>query len=798
MAEILAESFLRQEQREEISLREKKRMIVHLARVFSRNYGLKVMPSGKKGLWACGIDKKVEPEVMKYVQGQRETLDDLPAEAFEPKRILYDESAIEDKKLSEITPILRHEASHAKRTDFRLMFEGQRMAKDDGFLPTTFWIMWEGMEDPRISNIEGRESRAIDAAIRKADVGELEKRLAEKPIGEYPMIMQFAYNSLNHWLRGESIGELEGTEVGEIFEKAKPLISQYMQNTDLEQRRGLQEQIWDIVKEIETKSKEKEELKEKIRQDNIKPGNQGKGEDQQAQGQSGGQGKGEGSGGEGESQGIGVPSGETAEGKEQPEEKLNSDDAEAQDGQKSSEEQQRESFLEKLRNLILGKRDKEKNEGQSPNEAAAEEERVDQSKDSSEKEQKEEKDQVDLTQFSQEQLDEIRQAIENLPPDEREKLSRRAREILDEMQKDAMKENMQNIFELERDKQTGNFQLKPRFASEQEEDAAEREFEETVQEVEEMERAENEQRLVDQQIRDERQQFEAEQRRENIELENAGFDPETEREKFFVYRDLERAMQAHIRNFRSAMEKIVPRQGERKFEGHFYTGPKFDKRQLVRKLPIGDEKFWLRAQEVAEGKPRLFVALLIDNSGSMDGVKMQEARKSAIFFAEVLRDMEVPFMIESFGDSAETLKDFKENFDDASDRNKPRLIDGTDASGGNTNLHQGVEKVIDAMNNYRRIVPDSHGLIFVITDGGANRGLVGEELKDYVDEHKGRLTFKGFGLSRNEEERQEIQQYLNLYFGEQNCAYPQNFDDLPDEAFRLLRVNLMRFSRFIR
>ena len=177
-------------------------------------------------------------------------------------------------------------------------------------------------------------------------------------------------------------------------------------------------------------------------------------------------------------------------------------------------------------------------------------------------------------------------------------------------------------------------------------------------------------------------------------------------------------------------------------------------------------------------------------------MKMEEARKTMVFFAKVCRDMGIPFMTAAFGDNAQVIKTFRQDFDKSNERIKPKMIDFTDASGGSTNMHSGIEITIDAMNDQRRRLKDCHGLIFVITDGGANRGLVGQELRDYIEENRGRLTFKAFGLSAGAGERQQIQDYLNFYFGESNCAYPESFESLPDEAFRVLRTNLIQFQRF--
>ena len=141
-------------------------------------------------------------------------------------------------------------------------------------------------------------------------------------------------------------------------------------------------------------------------------------------------------------------------------------------------------------------------------------------------------------------------------------------------------------------------------------------------------------------------------------------------------------MYVYVRNFRQAIEKVIPRKKETKYEPGYFSGPKFDRRELIKKAPLGNEQFWERPVEVPTGEPRLFVGLLVDNSGSMSGLKMEEARKTMIFFAEVCKEMGIPFMSVAFGDNAKTIKDFKQNFDNPAERCKPSIIDCTDASAG--------------------------------------------------------------------------------------------------------------------
>lgn len=747
----------------ELSRYERHRLIAHIGRTFARRYDMQVIPSRQRGLWATSLDPKVTSEVMRYIEGERDTLDDLPPESFRPKQILYDAESAQDMSWDEINTILHHEAGHAKYTDFRLMFEGQRKAKDEGHLPTSFWITFEGIEDPRINGLEGEESPSIDNMIRTNQGNELQKRITESPLTDRPYMLQFAYESFHRWLHGKGILELAETEVGRLGELAAPLLDQYFHNTDIDERRMLQQKIWDIAKGLEKQDLEDEKKRQMAQQKGMK-GQKGQGGSEQDQGESGQGQQGEQSGGQGSgggSQGAGVGTPYIPGGKEQGE--------------------SRKGGIQGLMDRIMSAFGSDKDQSQSHDIKKPDKPKIER---------------TDLSQFSEEQLRELQEAIDQLSPEERVVLEKKVREIIDELQKQALEEDFNKTSKLEKNKKTGEYEVRPQLADEGQQKHSSEDYQRIVNEVEAQERAEAEaEERIRRQQEEMLRQMEA-QRREKLEMEKRGFDPESEREKYLIYRRLEDNMYSNIRNFKQAIEKVIPRKGEGRYEGGFFSGPKFDRREIVRKAPMGDERFHLRQVERPTGAPRLFVGLVVDNSGSM-GPKMDQARQTMIFFAEVCKDMGIPFMGVAFGDGAVVIKDFKQDFDNPAERIKPAIIDYTDASDGNTNLHAGIELVIEGMNEGRRQYSDSHGLIFVITDGEANRGLTGEALRDYVEENRGRLTFKAFGLSGNAYERQAIQEYLNLYFGESNCAYPERFEDLPDEAFRLLRTNLIQFKRFI-
>lgn len=770
----------------EVNRLERHRLIAHLGRTFARRYDIQVLPSRQKGVWACSLDPKVNSELEKYIRGQRETLEDLPAESFVPKQILYDEHAAQGMEMDQIATILHHEAGHAKYTDFRSMIEGQRQAKDEGYLPTSFWLAFEGIEDPRVNSLEGEESPAIDRQIRTNQGKDLQVRITEAPLSQKPMMLQFAYNSFHYWLHGEGIPELEDTDIGKLGELAKPLLEQYFQNTDVEQRKLLQRQIWDIAKDLEKKDIEQEEMRQTAQQ----RGQQGQsgqpqggeGEDQQSGGQGTGEQQPASGSGQGESQ-PGIPN-----------DRGTSSQTQEKQGQGSqsgngSEETSRNRFLDRLRGMFG---QKNKGSGEQGSNGQSEEYKHELGQPTS----MPKTERFDLSKLSPDELQAIKEAIERLSPEQRAELAKQARKVVDEIQKEALEEELSRTLKLQKNKETGEYEAVPQTANEKMQQQAEADFQQAVQQVEAEEQAEWEQQEAERRQQEGiLRQLEA-ARREKLEMEKAGFD-EDERDKFLLYQALEDSMYSNVRNFIQAIKKVIPRRKEPLYEGGYFSGPKFDRRDLVRRAPIGDERFHMRQVEAPIGDPRLFIGLLIDNSGSMSGTKMEQARKTTIFFSKVCKDMGIPFMAAAFGDDAEVIKQFKQDFDNPAERIKPKIIDATDARGGSTNMHAGIEVTIEEMNEQRRKLRDSHGLIFVITDGGANAGLTGDALRTYVEENRGRLTFKAFGLGGSDYERESIQSYLNNYFGESNCAYPEGFDDLPDEAFRVLRVNLMQFKRYL-
>ncbi len=746
---------------------ERYRLIAHIGRVFARNYQIDVMPSGQKGVWATVLNDDAAKEADRYIAGERPTIDDIPRDLFKPSAIVYDEEGARDMDMNEIMALLHHEAGHAKYTDFRGMIKGQKIAKDQGYLPSSFWTMFEGLEDPRVNSLEGEESPAIDRQIRSAHERMMERNLTKTPLKQFSSMVQFLYNTHNIWLKGEPIQELEGTDVGRVTSTTRPLIDQYFKSLDPVERERLLLQIWDIAKELEKKEIEQEKTREMIRRQN-----QGGEQAQSGEGASGEQQMGMPQSGQGESGQMDQQNQQSFEGKQSGGQEFSS----SQKGQ--GKEQERKGLLEKLRKALFGDKD-----GKSSGDQGVDRQKT--------------REKPDLSGLTPEQKQDLQRQIDGLSPEEKGQLERQVKRNLDEDQMRFLEEQnkIRESFRIQRNERTGEYEAVPQEISEHNQRRQRENLHRIISEIdaqEETERVEGERIRILQEVQ---RKEDEKARREKIEMQRDGF-RENEREKYLLYQALEDSMAGHIRRFKQAIEKVIPRRKEGRYEGGYFSGPKFDRRDLIRKAPVGNEQFHMRQVDVPTGDPRLFIGLLVDNSGSMDGSKMENARKTMIFFAKVCRDMGIPFMAVSFGQEATVIKSFRQDFDDPAERIKPNMIDFTDASSGGTNLHDGMRVTIEAMNDERRRLHDSHGLIFIISDGQANIGLTGRELKRYIEDNKGRNTFKGFGLAE-QGERRDVRSLMNGYFGEGNSVYPRTFDELPDEAFRLLRINFIQFQRFL-
>lgn len=692
------------------------RRIVQTARVYAQRYDMPVKPSGEKGKWACGFNPASIEEVNRYMAGERP---DLEGVDLRPHTIYYDLESAKDMKFSAVQTILAHEGGHALASDFGFMIMGQKISKDEGHLPTSFWLIFEGMEDPRVNEVSGRRSENFRARLIEENREMIDERVADwDKFRKLPRLFQFALASVYYWAHGEPLEQLANTDVGAVLSQARPLLDRYYVNTEPTERWELQQQIWDIAKVLEAADLNDQAFKNFCDQRN-KNGQSGQGDGQQeGSDNENGNGSGNGRGG---------------------------------------------GLFRRFRLRVGGTNQGGQEQATSGDQAANEQ---------------------------------AQREWDALPEEEKEAIRKAVKDALDERQKEILENEMPKTFILEKG-EDGTYQAKPASMSEEEQQQADEAFEEAEQEVEadesearreiERRRREAERRLAEQREREEKER-----------MKKAGFDPEKEAGDYRVYESLEKSMLSKIRSFVGLIKGMLPRQDARVQKGAFMDGSSINMTELVRRFPVGDWNVMQRETMVPVGDPRLFIALVVDNTGSMSGEKIQEARKASIFLNAVCEQLGIPFIDIVFDSSAYVIKGYEQRFSDPRHKVKPRLIQHTTASGWSTNLHAGLKEAIDQTNLQRGRILDraTKGIVYVISDGLANSGLTGDELKNYVDSHINGITYQAIGLA-DEGERQMVEEGFSYLFGKQNCMFPRRFSELPDLMYHSMRRVFERYKEFI-
>lgn len=742
-----------------------------IARVFSRNYDLDVLPSPVGG-WSCGIDPKITDTIEAYLTGQRATLDDLPAESFRPKQILYDVKDVAEDPEDEVLGVLRHEVGHANHSDYRLFFKGQRLAHEQGYLPSGWANIHNALEDPWVNNKEIAGSEVVREKMTKRYAASMPEVVAK--INTQPLTRQLGLNIIHHWLTGQSIPTLTDKRVLEMFERIKPHAEAYFKGTDAQTNfDNLLQNIWPSYKEIETKALSDEETKELARraaQQNLGQPKPGEGNPQEGQ---------EGQGRQGNQSGI-----------KKALQRFTSAIKRAfggGDGSKPSEEQKQ--IDEDLKGKV--ERDLQK---------ALQQELKRQTEDlrSADKElkQKGEKtgavpDDIDLNKLSQQVRQQLESLKKSLQPEQKQALEKQARNNLDAKQAEALKEDAPGFMQPEQDSKTGERRMVfKKGPSASQVKLTKEQVQQLIEQAEDAEEQTLAQEAADQEERDQQTAEQIRAELERREMLQAGF-TENEQDLYRKFKDLETPMQGRIRNFIQTIEKFLPKQETYNYGGEYYTGRKIDQRSLPERAPVKDYRIYQRRQPIAAPQARMYITLVIDNSGSMRGEKMEESLKTAVFWGRVLQEFGIPFSIKFFGDQVRSIKTFEQDYDDGRNRVKPNLVKHADASGGSTDMGAPLTETEKEMNIARRKFANCVGAVFVISDSGANRGLTGPSLTELIRRLQKNYIVSNFILSTNKNEVAEAESY----FGEKNVIAPKNFTDLPDEAFRVLRVTLERMLR---
>lgn len=770
-------------QRQMIDL--EKRMAL-VARVFSKNYELDVIPSPAGG-WACGIDPKLIEEVGEYIIGKRADIDSLPKQAFEPKQILYDAEDLKSKDEDEIMGVLRHEVGHANNTDYKLFFKGQRQAFDEGYLPTSWAGIANALEDPWVNNIEIAGSEVVRKKMSKLYSAH-SAEVIEK-INTQPITRQLGLNIIYYWLTGTSIPTLKNPEVLRVFADIKPAVDKFFAGKSAAQNfETLKHNIWPQYKPLEKKATENEELKELAR--SLSGNDLGRNTTARPQ-------NGSSPSAGGASQTDKNSTGNAQETSNKTREGLIRRIVKAikrrlgwgGPGQETKEEKQARDVIkhatqgtaQRLRDDLNRELEKQEHDLQKTDEKLNKQGEASGNL----------PDDIDLDKLPMPLVDELKRVKDTLPHEAKEALQKIARSILDRKQSEAATNNGSKGMEGSVDEKSGlrivNFKKPP--PPEEIEQISEK-----IQALAEADQAEETQAQSEAraaQLQEQREQPARDKReRELAEMKKAGFE-EDEAQLYMRFLDFEGAMKSRIEAFIKSLHRYLPKKEEFIQEGEYFTGNTVDRRAIARRIPTGDLRIYQRPEVIESDEPRMFVKLIIDNSGSMAGKKMEESLKTAIFWGRVLKRFHIPFSITFFGSHTTDIMKFGQDYDDARYRVKPRLLTEGTAEGGWTDLGAPLTTAKNEMAAAKRRFPQCHGAIFVISDSGANRGLIGQPLQLLIKELQRSYTVMNFILSS---ERSEIHD-ARSYFGDSNVVAPKSFSHLPDEAFSVLRITLDRVLR---
>ncbi len=693
--------------------------------------------------WACALSAEASKICEQVFEGKI-SVDDISKEVLRPRQIIVDLDDIKSWPEQRIIGVQTHEIGHAKHTDYRLFVKGQAQAFAEGHLPSSWAGLFNALEDPWINNREMGESDPRRAALEELYAHWVEKH--QNGVENAPLLNQLGLNAIYYWSTGTNIPTITDKRVLDAWERMRTAAEQYFDGASSEENYELfQREVWPIAKELEERSKQDSVLND------LKRRLGGGGQQGRQSGQQGGQQSGRGS--------------------------------QANSRQQAGDCEEKKGFFQRVKEKIFGgpeTKDEQLTESakEAANTAGGFKPVTDPASDRSE---------GGLSKEERKRLEEI---VSKLSPEARKELETRAKEAIDKAQTDFQNETFGGPTPLTKDGKDEVYKPTPRKTQGVRNP---KNLDEAIADLEsELSKAHSQEDAEAAQHNAERAAQLAKEIRER-DMRNAGFDPsqEDERELYERYKELERSTLAYVNPFIKSLSPLLPKEREIKFQGTHYSGSKVDVREIPRRVPIKDFRIHQRPTLEESPRPRMYIELLIDNSGSMSGHKMYETLKAAIFWAKVLQTFEIPFAIKLFGTSVISVKELHQNFDDPRERIKPNLLRHATATMEGTNIGAPLKAAHDEMIAERRKFKNTLGAIFVLSDSGANSGLTGTALKNRVEEIKRSFMVSNFILTTDSREIAAARKI----FGERDVIAPPDFTQLCPESIRVLRGTLDEFRR---
>lgn len=217
-----------------------------------------------------------------------------------------------------------------------------------------------------------------------------------------------------------------------------------------------------------------------------------------------------------------------------------------------------------------------------------------------------------------------------------------------------------------------------------------------------------------------------------------------------------------------------------------YQIGRFDPIQYPRAAMAGDGRTF-RQNRLPNGMPSVVFSILIDESGSMEGMKVQEARKTAILLSDILNGVGVPHMIVGHTTShyGETCTmNLYHDFDEVDGKDKYRLAGIKDDCGNRDGA------AIAYMSEKLLKRPEADKVLIVISDGWPTEaGFFSPDAREDTKETLRRYRKKGVNI---------IGAVIDCYhdiekiYGRMNCLDLTDLSKLPVTLSSLVKRYILR------
>jgi hypothetical protein len=781
-------------ERSPAEIRQMKLRMAKIARLFSGTHRLNVVPG--EG-WSMGFQDydKFSKMMRGYLKGEitEEEFDSADPSIFKPTSLTYDETWFEEKSQGEIDGVTRHEVGHANNSDYRLLAKGQRLALDEGYLPLSFANAWNAREDPWVNNCEMYPSESVRDQMRSLYEAATPMVVEEMRSGKSSLNRQLGIREMLEWMKDEFgcvdqaiLDDLDKNyldpRVVEILKETMPISKRFFDpnNTALENYLIMRDELWPHIKKLEVQN-----FKDKIIDELIKP--------KQPGGQPGGE--------QGQGQGQGQPGGEG--------------------GQSGGGGDQMNPMIDKLPPDLKKQLQKEmeKQASQSPKgiQGQTQEKAGEAGTPEGQEPQQgqgEGQGEFDPSQIPEDLKQDIIDAVEGLSDEDKEKLKKAAKEELDKQQAQENDKNPSKSMETVKDEDTGTYLQVPKAEDAEKAKETKRELEkfefedrkeqeakkdaikeqlkdaETQEEVDQiMENADipkEHQGELEQQAETQKQAIETKAKQKKVTMQKEGFN-EHEENLYDELKMLETAAKTGLQSFIRYVAKFLPKKVDLEWGGPHKTGKRIMKKELPKKIPTKRYDVYSKRHEKLSEEPKMFVKLIIDRSGSMMGKPMEESMKTAMFFAQVLTEFGIPFSITFFDDGTESVMEFGQELNEKGSRVKVKMMRASKKSGG-TNIGKVLKEADEELKAGRKRYPECMSSIFFIGDGGANQGMTGQALTEYIEGLKKKHIITAYALGQGGRALIEL-------FGEDNTVEVDEFEDLHPMAKSKLKQVLRRVAK---